>query len=1310
MSVDLSRENATISDTKRQIRKSILSRKRKLSELFQVTVNRGITRDAPEAPRDAPSLPRFLELNDIERDLYFNPSTLPAPALIFTESPPASPKPVLLNETSTTEVSSTPRIELPSHSDATTPFKVSSSNDDALHAVGDSAAAAQRPTSPPLAHTKSPAKVTQASNGIAAQSPRKSSHDRTAGVGGAEVQSQQQQLDAASSPSSSAAQHSTNTSRTGGGSPATSPEDEASRQAHAAASHELLQEETEGAKAPHGNAERPRASRSSVNFNLTSSAPAQSSSRPSQPLSPSSSRAATQDDEAIDLQSPTKTRTEPTQILTPASSAAPDDMRRESQAHDHSDRMDVDARETSQKPKRPAVSRAVLEPITSSRVHTTKKRKRDSHVKLSLVVDKYEDAAAKPATSSLRPHEVPQHPGKLRDPKDDYMYLLFHKEALDKAYKRDLHALLAHSAKTLTTAEWMAGHQEKQDCMIIKKVYDLQQKGVWSLRQKKPEPEPKRPLTHQDYLLRHVKWLQTDFREERKLKAETLRQLAVWCAEFVAASPDERLALRVKTNGEQDQQGHIKSESNESVGTSDKLLENLPAYRLDDSVLRSTKRLKIRHGHDEREDLGLKPLTDYDLDPDAVLNDDLPPAAELPPDDDSCALFNPENKQLRARVNIQWPFKPPTGPDAAIPPQAFFENRRESQWTHEDDTQLRGYVKDFPSNWHLIADRMAPRTKFPSTRDRRTPWECYERLLSMEAQPNDINTRQMVRQFQFRIEQARSRYTSSHAASIQQAQQQAQQNGQPAVSLQGPRFPTPIRVERRASNRRFLGLLDGARKLARRRETAAAKQQQQQAAHEAAAQVPKPARAHPPHTPAHMSKLKFEQQQSNLRRQEEQKARIRAMQVQAQQQARQTGNQALYNGIAQRMGNMPNPSATANGHLAVPGQGQNRAMQQQNGQMGLPNGAHPNGPMAAQLAASGRNQIALLNQQRLAPQMNGSASTGDQQNVQQLMQQQRSLQQFQQQQAAQQHRASPGMMNGVSNSNMNGAFNNHAGSGGEASQSPHLGQAVPDGQNQASPNMSQQMMASGSGQHRRNTSQTQPQQLSNGQVPVIYNLQHQIAMNNPQLSQDEVNLRAKAQLNHMMHQSRQNALNAASGVHAISSQSNNQMAMQPPNSNTTYSQNNGNGQQNFGQTGMLASNHSQGRSGSPANPNVQQQQQQQQQHYQQQLRQQMYNQSRIPGNSGMGSPINNAASPAMGNTSVNGVGFSGNVPRTTTPVSSGVVQNQGMRPPSRSASSMGMHMNGTPFDQQQRQGSAQIATPRLASQSPRPLSSQGQPT
>lgn len=1029
------------------------------------------------------------------------------------------------------------------------------------------------------------------------------------------------------------------------------------------------------------------------------------------------------------------------QVITPAPSGHGDDSPRNSPDQDHLDRMEVD-------------QDGGLDDDAVAMQQRPKKRKRSSSQRrLSLVISKLDKTSSKaPQHLSQRPAEV-----RLKDPKEDYMFLLFHKEAHDKAYKHDLTNLLGASNKSLTTSEWLAGHREKQDCAIIKRVYDLQQRGMWSLRQPKSAPEPKHGLTHQDHLIRHVKWLQTDFREERKLKIDLAYQLSSWCAEYVHASAGQRTWLRVRAkHPPSDRMDETLDEGPELRAQVEprpddleedpifhrELLEELPMFRLDDSVRHASRRFHVRSGSDYGNRLfpmanasKVRLPTEYDLDPDAVLDDDKPAAEELAPDESTCALFDPANKTLRARVNVQWPFKPPSkfnacclqrppltssigGPNAATPPQFFYENRSPSQWTTEDDAQLRGYVKDFPSNWDLISDRMAPRTKFPSARDRRTPWECFERLINMEGPPQDPSSKPYVRYFMSRLEQARTRFNNNQVA-IQQAQQTPNMS-QPQMQQ---RFPTPLRVERRASNRRFLGLLDGARKLARRRENAAVKQQQQQAATEAATQIaqPKPPRPHAPSTPAQMSKVKYEQQLALQKRHEAQRQQYKAMQAQQQQAARQqSGNQPLSMGISQRIGNGGVP--TANGHLAVPGQGQNRAMsQQQVGSLNVPNGARPNSQLAQMAAArpQGNPQLNAQGSQQLIP------SLGTDQNMHQLLAQQgRMLQQTQQQGSMQ--RNSPNMTNGMPNVNnqaMIGSFNNSNSNMGQmngAMPSPSLPPNTSGSSNQ-SPNTTQAQMrtSNASQQHRRTTSQGQTLQLSNGTIPQIYtNVAEQIRRTNPGVTQEDALLMAKNQL---MQQSRQNALNAASGVHSnisSTSQTPNQMQMPPPGPGSPYQQQ-ASMQPNFaGANGsMISSNGSsmQPRSGSPINAQMQTQQ------YQQHLRQQMYQQQM---GQPMGSPSTLLSSPALSSVPLNGMGFNNGQRNPAANLS----QNQAMRPPSRSASSMGMSLsNGGQYDQPRPGSSAQMSTPqmstpqlataqmansqmstpRLASQSPRPMSAQG---
>jgi chromatin modification-related protein VID21 len=130
---------------------------------------------------------------------------------------------------------------------------------------------------------------------------------------------------------------------------------------------------------------------------------------------------------------------------------------------------------------------------------------------------------------------------------DDYFTPLF-MEAFTKqqgSWMKPLDQLLNQAHKTVSTPDQYVPIHEHQACRILRRVYHLQQHDKWSLRQPVRCPEPTRPPSHRDVLFQEMKWMRTDFREERKWKRAVAKRLAKDCAEWVAARPEERLALQV---------------------------------------------------------------------------------------------------------------------------------------------------------------------------------------------------------------------------------------------------------------------------------------------------------------------------------------------------------------------------------------------------------------------------------------------------------------------------------------------------------------------------------------------------------------------------------------------------------------------------------------------------------------------------------------------------------------------------------------------------------------------------------------------
>jgi chromatin modification-related protein VID21 len=212
---------------------------------------------------------------------------------------------------------------------------------------------------------------------------------------------------------------------------------------------------------------------------------------------------------------------------------------------------------------------------------------------------------------------------------------------------------------------------------------------------------------------------------------------------------------------------------------------------------------------------------DEDEDDEVIFGDDPDSGAEVQAENKAVALFSPEMKGIRDRLHAGHQFRPPT--EHPMPPQNFFESRTASQWTFAEDEQLKSLVRECSYNWSLIAAMVSTSSAFASGAERRTPWECFERwvsLGSLEGLPNDMARTPYFKAYQARIDAAQRTIAQQN----QNAQQQVGPNG--AVTPVPRRRPTTsVRVDRRR-NQKHLALIDAMRKLAKKREATAQKAQQ----------------------------------------------------------------------------------------------------------------------------------------------------------------------------------------------------------------------------------------------------------------------------------------------------------------------------------------------------------------------------------------------------------------------------------------------------------------------------------------------------
>ena len=480
----------------------------------------------------------------------------------------------------------------------------------------------------------------------------------------------------------------------------------------------------------------------------------------------------------------------------------------------------------------------------------------------------------------------------------DYLLTLFNCQVLSPPRAQHLNSLVKSAHKTLSTADHSVDFSERQACRVLSKIYELQAKNSWSLRQIERSAEPKRPLTHQDVLLSEMKWMRTDFREERKWKMAAAKFTADACAVWCTGDAEERRSLQVKIRVQPAQEktrpdsvstpdlihstDDEVSEMTDEDGVCDpgsapaaifslppemfifglkhspvaeKLLLELPLYEPNVEVQNSALRMAdLEPDSSWKKDLipiskfaegKIVPTSDvgrgrarsceegpplkrsrFDYHSTDLRQPDLGASNVdggkiLEPEQDDVALFDQEYKHIRDRIHTGHAFRPPS--EYIMPSQSFFESRSSSQWTQAEDDELRRIVKEYSYNWSLISSSLTLPSKFTSGAERRTPWECFERWISLEGLPVEMAKINYFRAYHARLQAAQK--TVERMAHQQQQQQQQQQQGGGAKQQPFRRRTTqPYSVERR-KDQKHLHLIDAMRKLAKKREAQLNKQQ-----------------------------------------------------------------------------------------------------------------------------------------------------------------------------------------------------------------------------------------------------------------------------------------------------------------------------------------------------------------------------------------------------------------------------------------------------------------------------------------------------
>ena len=172
--------------------------------------------------------------------------------------------------------------------------------------------------------------------------------------------------------------------------------------------------------------------------------------------------------------------------------------------------------------------------------------------KMSMVVFSKREKSRTPKSGDAEEDGYLALRGAADDLEKDYMRPLFLQQALQPPRASPLNDLVASANKTITTSNIRAMLKERTDYSILRRIYTMQNANKWSLRQMKKFPDPPQPPSHWDHVLTEMKWMRTDFREERKWKMAMARNLAEWCALYVAASEDDKQHFKVKARPPQE--------------------------------------------------------------------------------------------------------------------------------------------------------------------------------------------------------------------------------------------------------------------------------------------------------------------------------------------------------------------------------------------------------------------------------------------------------------------------------------------------------------------------------------------------------------------------------------------------------------------------------------------------------------------------------------------------------------------------------------------------------------------------------------
>ena len=793
--------------------------------------------------------------------------------------------------------------------------------------------------------------------------------------------------------------------------------------------------------------------------------------------------------------------------------------------------------------------------------------------KLSTVV------FAKPARSSDASDTIeiarkPPDAAVDSPPKErDYLYSLFESRAYAPPKNAALSTLIHEARKTISTADHVIDYREQMNCRAMKRIYQLQNANRWPLRQLKRAEEVVRPTSHWDFILDHVRWMRTDFREERKWKLAAASAFADACAEWVVSGLTERKLLQV----------HVRPptilplsavedvEMAEATQSPTQPTPELVPSSEDDSIIDETV-------SDPRDILGNNgPAAIFSLGPRELcfnIENNVTTAKLL----DELPLYRPTvtepdtfKSDLAERLDAKW--KQEIVPVSRWATETLRRldpkpPAKRSRYTYEQEGSPRKDTVPLPPRQTDVAlfqpenkhmrDRIHPGQSFRPPTEHPMPTQAFfeSRHSSQWTQAEDDELRRLVKDYSYNwslisacltskslfssgadrrtpwecferwigleglpADMSKTPYFRTYHSRLEAASRHVQAQMEAAQARAGAagqplrkRTNQPVRVERKRTQK-HLAMLDAMRKLAKKRETAAQKAQHQAelAAMRKNHEVnqPKP----PISKPSEFSRLKHERELKMAEKQEAYRQQLLAQQqVVARQRAQGGPVPGVPNGVPRGMNGLPNGPMPA-GMAGIP-----------NGSLAVPGTArpHPGFPGMVNGMPNGapfppgmmgpKSAQHAAQMQLMAAARIGSSPENQRRILEQVAQVQQ--QQLMAQQMARQNGGQPGTHSSPNLANAalaNGNGIPHAAymAALAAANNGANTGPHPDGLSRSPRN---QAVLPGMGQS-----------LSNGQMPLITLISNQIRQQQPQWNDEQIIQAATQQLKIYSAQAQQNA-------------------------------------------------------------------------------------------------------------------------------------------------------------------------------------------